>query len=230
MTDFISKMPIEEPEDVFALRQSGREAAAALGCDRADQVRMATALSELGREILAHGAAASAQIALDFDVLVIDIVGFPRTAMGDEHAGGGLDAARKLVEGLVVIDAADSHSVTVRLRRAPPHRDRAVGVEVLRAAVARSAPLRPLDELRLENRDLISTLERLESQQTELVRLNAELEETNRGVMAIFRAAQTARPRRGLRPRTLALGQRLTRSRQSRIGQTRTGSRLRRFQ
>ena len=37
--------------DVFGVRQRGREVAAALGLDRQDQVRVATALSEVGREL-----------------------------------------------------------------------------------------------------------------------------------------------------------------------------------
>ena len=44
----------------------------------------------------------------------------------------------------------------------------------------------PLDELRLQNRDLVAVLEEVQARKEELERVNAELEETNRGVMALY--------------------------------------------
>lgn len=183
--DLVAQLSLERAEDVFVLRQSGREAAAALGFDQADQVRLATALSELGREVLAHGGSASAAIALENGALLVDIAGFPRAAT---QAGrtGGLDAARKLVEGLTLGDAGDPSTVTVRLRAGSHASARRIDATALRAAIGRTAAPRPLDELRLQNRDLIATLERIEAQRLELLRLNAELEDTNRGVMAMY--------------------------------------------
>ena len=43
-----------------------------------------------------------------------------------------------------------------------------------------------LEELRRQNQDLISALEDLRQQKDQLVLLNAELQETNRGVMALY--------------------------------------------
>src|SRR5689334_24841974 len=43
-----------------------------------------------------------------------------------------------------------------------------------------------LDELRRQNQDLITALEDLRQQKDQLVALNAELQETNRGVMAMY--------------------------------------------
>ncbi|HEX3468866.1 MAG TPA: ATP-binding protein [Candidatus Elarobacter sp.] len=181
--ELVAKLPLERPQDVFVLRQSAREAAAAFGLEQADQVRLATALSELGREVVAHGASASAEIALEGGALVVDIAGFPLEAAA--APAGGLDAARRLVEGLTFTPGDGARTGTVRLRGVLHHARRAAGVAVVRAAIGRVAS-QPLDELRLENRDLIATLERVEAQRVELVRLNAELEETNRGVMAMY--------------------------------------------
>ena len=44
----------------------------------------------------------------------------------------------------------------------------------------------PLRELEQQNRELLSTLEQLNLRQSELVQLNKELEETNRGVVALY--------------------------------------------
>ena len=187
MTERVAKLPVDRPEDVFALRQSARVAAALVGCDEADQVRLATALSELGREALAAHGGSSAVFSLGSDgALLVEIERFPREATLHERSATGLDAARKLVDDVVVSEGSDAGTVTVTLRRLPSIVRAAANAEDMRAALARTGPLRPLDELRLENRDLIATLEELKAKQDQLVRLNAELEETNRGVMAMY--------------------------------------------
>lgn len=186
MTEPVAKRPLDIAEHVFALRQSGRAAAAVLGCDEADQVRFATALSELGREAVAHGGGASAVFRLQRDgSLTVDIDRFPRAAL-DGKVRTGMDAARKLVGDVTVRSGSDARTVTVTLRRPPSGSKALVSAATIRAALARAVPSGPLDELRLENRDLIDTLEELKTKQEQLVNLNAELEETNRGVMAMY--------------------------------------------
>jgi signal transduction histidine kinase len=49
-----------------------------------------------------------------------------------------------------------------------------------------AAPQSALDELRRQNQDLISALDDLKQQKEQLVLLNAELQETNHGVMALY--------------------------------------------
>ena len=56
----------------------------------------------------------------------------------------------------------------------------------LRGALGHAIVPGPLEDLRLENKDLVDTLEELKAKQDQLVHLNAELEETNRGVMAMY--------------------------------------------
>lgn len=186
MSEFVTELPLIAAEHVFALRQSGRVAAAALGCDEADQVRFATALSELGREALAHGARASAAFGIAGDgSLVVEIARFPRAAL-EGTSRTGMDAARKLVGDVTVADGSDARTVTVTLRRAPGGAKLKLSAGALRAALVRTGAPGPLDELRLENQDLVSALEELNAKQDELVRLNGELEETNRGVMAMY--------------------------------------------
>jgi signal transduction histidine kinase len=47
-------------------------------------------------------------------------------------------------------------------------------------------PGTPFDELAVQNQQLIATLDEVRAQRDDLARLNAELEETNRGVMALY--------------------------------------------
>src|ERR1700760_3615095 len=77
----------------------------------------------------------------------------------------------------------DARIVGITKRRPPGVRpDPRLVDEQLAAVHPRSA----LDELRRQNQDLITALEDLKQQKDQLLRLNAELQETNRGVMALY--------------------------------------------
>ena len=158
---------------MFAARQIGREVAAELGLERQDQVRVATALSEVGRELVLAGQAAS----------VVFLAGPAELVIQVRHDGPppreALAAAARL------LDRATSAGPVVELARARPPG----GVPDLAAARRRLAgrlPMSALDELRRQNEDLIGALAQVQSQRAELQVLNAELEETNQGVMALY--------------------------------------------
>lgn len=172
-------MLVQQTDDVYTLRQSGRLAAAALGCDEPDQVRLATALSEVGREVVARKNSARAAFSLlDDGSVAIEMRPYPPAATA------AIDAARKLVDE-VDVHRDDGDCLIVLHTRSLARRKRATAAE-LRDAVSAARMQRPLDELRLENHDLIMTLDRLKEKQEDLERLNGELEETNRGVMAMY--------------------------------------------
>ena len=57
---------------------------------------------------------------------------------------------------------------------------------LVREQLAAVQPRSALDELRRQNQDLITALEDLKQQKDQLLLLNAELQETNRGVMALY--------------------------------------------
>ncbi len=158
--------------DVFAMRQVGREVAAALGMSQQDQIRVATALSELGREIVIEGAAGMVVVfALDLDDLVME-VSFPDAAA--RHVDEGVTMAGRLMDA---VDAGERGRVVLRKRL--PASASALSAAQVRAKVNALAPVSALDELRQQNHELASTLEAVRQ-------LNAELEETNHGVMALY--------------------------------------------
>ncbi len=181
-------LSVRRPEDVFVLRQSGRAAAAVLGCEEADQVRFATALSELGREALLHRGKPSVTFTVSSaGTLDVSMERFPRAGLTKSGTFSGFEAARKLLDTVTVSDLGETADVvTVVLKRTPPRRHPAYTAQEVYEAIRRTAVPQPLEELRLENRDLIATLEEVRAKQDELIRLNAELEETNRGVMAMY--------------------------------------------
>lgn len=171
--------------DVVVLRQVGREAGELLGLDRQDQVRLATALSEVGREVVAGGrgrAVLAAALRPVGGELVVRVSG--STAAGP---GEGVAAARRLVDEVETRTGEDGGRVVV-LRKAlpdgsapPAHR-----VDEIRAALARPRSADALAELRVQNAELVRALEALAAREQELVRANEELEDTNRGVLAMY--------------------------------------------
>lgn len=176
--------------DVLAVRRAGREAADRLGLDTQDQVRVATALSEVGRAALVTGSGS----------VTLAVVRAAGTAAGgtlratvrasaalpEEHEGApvGVRAAQRLLDHADV--SADG--TTVVLDKALPAGS-ATHPDALRALahdLGGEGAADAHEELRVQNSELVRTLDELTQRSEELARLNEELEETNRGVVAMY--------------------------------------------
>jgi signal transduction histidine kinase/CheY-like chemotaxis protein len=169
----LARLDVSDTAGVFAARQLGRGLAATLALERQDQIRVATALSEISRSAVTAGRTAVITFGIDDAELLLTVT------MDGEPPADGIAAAARLMDQV----AADGHIVRMTKRRPPgvwPD-PRLIG-EQLAAVQPRSA----LDELRRQNQDLITALEDLKQQKDQLLVLNAELQETNRGVMALY--------------------------------------------
>jgi signal transduction histidine kinase/CheY-like chemotaxis protein len=69
-------------------------------------------------------------------------------------------------------------------KRRPPQAT--ADLDAIGAQLATMLPQTTMDELRRNNQDLIAALEDLKQQKEQLLLLNAELQDTNRGVMALY--------------------------------------------
>jgi len=173
MTTELAILRVRDLGGVFAARRLGRELAAGLGLERQDQVRVATALSEISRAVVTEGRNAVIAFATNETHLVLTV-----TADGPVPADGVAAAAR-------LMDAVTSDSQVVRMsKRRPPHVQ--PDLRAVREQLAAMLPESTLDDLRQNNQDLIAALDDLTTQKEQLVALNAELQETNRGVMALY--------------------------------------------
>jgi len=173
MTSPLARLEVRDPAGVFAARQLGHGLAGLLGLDRQDQVRVATALSEIGRSAVTAGLSAVLTFGVGDAELVLAV-----TMDGDPPADG-IASAGRLMDQVTV----EGNVVRMTKRRPPGVRpDRRLVSEQLAAARSQSA----LDELRRQNQDLITALDDLGRQKDQLVLLNAELQETNQGVMAMY--------------------------------------------
>ncbi|POM22972.1 Aerobic respiration control sensor protein ArcB [Actinomadura rubteroloni] len=173
------RFDVVDEAGVVALRQAGREVAAAAGLDASDQVRVATALSEVGRDLFQSGGGAAVTFRLGDRELVIEL-----TRQGEAGPSGeGVRAGARLMDEVAEDDA------DIRLVKRLPPGARTPGPGVLgplRARLERLVPLPALEELRNRNAELVEALEDVRRQREDLRALNAELEETNRGVLALY--------------------------------------------
>lgn len=173
MTPELLRIQIRDAAGVFAARQIAREVAAELALERQDQVRVATALSEIGRELVVSGQTGVVAFFAADDDLVVTV----------EHDGPSpreaLSAAARLMDGVT------STTQGVRMAKRRP-RGGCPDIELSRQRLAALVPVSALDELRRNNEDLLVTLGDLQRQKEDLLLLNAELEDTNRGVMALY--------------------------------------------
>jgi signal transduction histidine kinase len=173
MTDEFASLHVRDLPGVFAARRLGRELAAELGMDDRDQVRVATALSEVSRSAVTVGQTAVIAFGADKSRLVLTV-----TVDGKPPEEGIVAAARLMDTAM-----ADGQVVLMAKRR-PQHVT--PDLHAVRERLAALLPESTLEELRRNNQDLIATLEDVTQQKEQLLLLNAELQETNRGVMALY--------------------------------------------
>ncbi|MGV9809290.1 sensor histidine kinase [Micromonospora chersina] len=189
--DPLLQMALRVEQDIFLVRQRGREVAAAVGLEHQDQIRLATALSEVARDLLRTVDGADVTFVLDRDVrtgqsvLRVDLA--PARPLPDGRYQPQSGAVARLVDTLGVV--TDGDDTVVRMSRRVPAQAEPLTPErlaQLRTELASSAPGTALDELANQNAQLISALDEVRSQRDELEVLNSELQETNRGVMALY--------------------------------------------
>src|ERR1700733_2893086 len=173
MTDELASLHVRDLPGVFAARRLGRELAAELGMDDRDQVRAATALSEVSRSAVTVGQTAVIAFGADKTRLVLTV-----TVDGEPPEEGIVAAARLMDTAL-----AEGQGILMAKRRP---QNVAPDLRAVRERLAALLPESTLDELRRNNQDLIAALEDATRQKEQLLLLNAELQETNRGVMALY--------------------------------------------
>jgi signal transduction histidine kinase len=174
---------------VFSARQVGREVAAAVGLEGQDLVRIATALSEVSRDVVAAGGGDVSFSVTSPDLLCVELVtAGPTQELRRQTAdGGGVEAARRLVDRLTLATDTGGHAVITLNKKVTRLADLGSTARAeLRQRVSSTVLHDPIDELRAQNRELVGALEEVQARRDELVGINSELEETNRGVLALY--------------------------------------------
>jgi signal transduction histidine kinase len=201
MTVQLLTLALRGEEDVVLARQRAREAAERLGFERQDATRVATAVSEIARNAYSYGGGGNVAIAVEEEggaqSLTVRIAdrgpGIPHL---DEVLGGryrsptgmgvGISGARRLMDAFRI--EVEGGTTVWMAKRFPPGAARlgAAGAQRVSEALARSVAADPVREVHQQNQEVLHTLAALEERQEELLTLNRELEDTNRGVVALY--------------------------------------------
>jgi signal transduction histidine kinase/CheY-like chemotaxis protein len=194
---------IERETDIILARQRTRKIAKLLGFDAQDQTRITTAVSEIVRNALEYAGGGRVEYRLAGDkppqtleIIVTDAgAGIIDTAsiLAGEHRsttglGIGITGARRLMDDFS-LESASGSGTTVRMGKLLPRHALPVAKDDLQKiaeALNEQEGLDPLAEIRRQNTDMLMQLEELHAQQTRLTELNQELEDTNRGVVALY--------------------------------------------
>ena len=202
MTGAILRTEIRQEPDIVLVRQRARQIASLLGLEPLDQIRVATAVSEIARNAYQYGGGGRACFELvdrPEPMLVIRVVddgpgiarvndvlsGRYRSATG---LGLGIVGARRLCDAFEIRSEAGAGTTVVLGKRLGP-RARGLTPDLARELGRELTQARPGDmvaESREQDRELLRTLEETRERQVEIERLNQELAETNRGVLALY--------------------------------------------
>src|SRR5271166_2576793 len=195
-------MEIRYERDVVLARQRARTVAAALKFDVQGQTRLATAVSEIARNAFQYAGGGW----VDFEInnglekmLLISvrdrgrgIPNLPEILAGKYVSktgmGLGMIGAQRLLDYFHV-ESKNGEGTIVTLGKIIPHKFIRLTEDELQALLAtieRKAAEDPYEELQQQNKELMRTLEELRARQVELAQLNRELDETNRGVVALY--------------------------------------------
>lgn len=203
MTMRIVRQSVAIELDVVAARQRAREIAVLCGFGMQDQVRIATTVSELARNVYHYAQGGNIEFSIEnagpvqaLQIVIsdqgpgignLDIIlsGHYQSQTG---SGMGILGARRLMDRCD-IDTGAGRGTRITLQKNLPADAPRLSASMIGALCARLAARAPdsmLGEVQQQNQDLLRTLDELKTRQEELLMLTRQLEETNRGVTALY--------------------------------------------
>ena len=191
-----------EEADIVTARQRARQIAGLLGFEGQDQARIATAVSEIARNAISYGGGGRALFSVQTDMppTFVTVVRDSGAGIEDLDAilqgrfqsasgmGLGIVGSRRLMD---VFDIKSQPGVGTEVtfgKHLPRARSAGVSERLgeISKTLASSRGTDPLAETRLQNQELLQALAELSAKREETERLNIELENTNRGVLALY--------------------------------------------
>jgi signal transduction histidine kinase/CheY-like chemotaxis protein len=197
----ILTLPLRHDRHVVDARQRAREIAAALGFDHQEQIRFATAASELARNAHRYATGGSIEFVVRGHrpqqlIIVVSDAGPGISNLDDilngqyiskTGLGKGLIGTKRLLDHFKISTSASGTQVEA----GKPLPSGAAIVDASRARqitqqIAATDEIEPYAEIERQNQELLRTLADLREKQEQLAELNQELEDTNRGVVALY--------------------------------------------
>lgn len=202
MNTRLLQMAIAAETDVVAVRKRTRRLAELIGFDRQDQTRITTAVSEIVRNAFeyAGGGQIEFRLAGDENVQVFTITVRDRgpgianlqAVLAGSHKsstgmGVGLLGAQRLMDSFDI--ASKPGGTRVQLGKNLPRQGRRLTSDALKRMMdelATDGPADAIEEISRQNQQILLQMDELQSRHEDLERLNQELQDTNRGVVALY--------------------------------------------
>jgi signal transduction histidine kinase/ActR/RegA family two-component response regulator len=198
--ELIHKFALKTENDVVRARRNSREIAARLGFEVQDQTRIATACSEIARNAVRYAGGGEISFFLEENPPTLTIVvedqgpgiGDTRRILSGRFQsttgmGLGIVGAQRLMDGFDLESAKGRGTKVTLSKRFPPKREaQKISLDRISASLTNSADDDLIHEVEEQNRELMTMLDQLRQRQAELERLNRELDDTNRGVVALY--------------------------------------------
>lgn len=201
MSTPLSTIALRNERDVVHARQRAREIAGLVGFDNQEQIRLATATSEMARNAFRYAREGKVFFRVipgpsqTLEIMVSDagpgITNLNDIFEGRYHSetgmGLGILGTRRLMDKFEITSSSDG--TVVKMGKQLP-----IAAPVLTPSrmhelthkINHNIAESPYDEIDRQNRELLKTLQELRNRQEELAILNQELEDTNRGVVALY--------------------------------------------
>jgi signal transduction histidine kinase/CheY-like chemotaxis protein len=197
----IFTLRLRHERHVVHARQRTRDVASLLGFEHQDQIRLATAASELARNAFRYATGGVVEFLVrdsDPRLFVIAVSdegpGIPNLDeildgqyVSKTGLGKGLIGTRRLMDHFNIVSSATGTRVEAGklLPVNAPGVD-ANRLKLIQGELANGNAADPFDEIERQNQELLKTLAELREKQDLLAELNRELEDTNRGVVALY--------------------------------------------
>jgi signal transduction histidine kinase/DNA-binding response OmpR family regulator len=201
MSTVIATVLLRNERDVVHARQRARELAAMLGFDNQEQIRLATATSEMARNAFRYARDGKVRFSVSneepqlFHIEISDrgpgvknldeiMEGRYRSETG---LGLGIIGTKRLMDTFLI--ESEPNGTVVQLGKLIPpmvQRPTEKRLKEIAARISARTPESPYEEMDRQNQELLKTLQELRARQEELALLNRELEDTNRGVVALY--------------------------------------------
>jgi signal transduction histidine kinase len=218
----LTTIRLRHDHDVVLARQRARVIAGLIGFDAQDQVKFATAVSEIARNACRYAQGGEVKFSVrstngDHEMpddaqrsaeaadsrkswwLVVRVAdkgnGIPNlesvldgTYVSSTGMGLGIIGAKRLSDWFKLDSQAGKGTSIDFARRLPHTRRTFTGKDAVSIAehLASVPPTNPLEELERQNQEILGAMEEIREKQLAVERLNSELAETNRGVLALY--------------------------------------------
>ncbi|MDD0843544.1 ATP-binding protein [Pseudomonas sp. Gutcm_11s] len=206
----IATIHIREETDVVTCRQSAKRIAGWLELSQLEQIRFATAVSELARNVYQYAGegafhfdlaenAAGQLSGLSFEAIdsgpgigAIDQI-LDGSYISPTGMGVGLLGAQRLMDDFDIRTSAKGTRIRARKQISPPRPfPLPKQINAIRDQLQGEGAADPFIELRVRGTELLLTAAELQNKQVELEATNQELENTNKGVVALYSELEKA--------------------------------------